>query len=68
MVGEHGPELVNLPQGSQVFPADLTEQFFRNAGGVNTGDITVIVNESERPGETGEEVKRVMLRIFKELG
>ena len=37
-VGEEGPELVNLPRGSQVFPADVS------AGMAGAGGINITVN------------------------
>jgi hypothetical protein len=33
LVGEEGPELVNLPKGSQVTPADMTRKIIGGAGG-----------------------------------
>ena len=33
MVGEQGPELVNLPRGSQVVPADATRNMMNGGGG-----------------------------------
>ena len=33
LVGEHGPELVNLPRGSQVIPADATRNMVNGGGG-----------------------------------
>lgn len=33
MVGEMGPELVNMPQGSSVTPAQKTEELLKNQGG-----------------------------------
>ena len=38
LVGEQGPELVNLPRGSQVFPTPKTNQMLSNMGG---GGVTV---------------------------
>jgi uncharacterized protein (TIGR02594 family) len=37
MVGENGPELVNLPRGSQVVPNHKTEAMLRNAANTNDG-------------------------------
>jgi len=34
LVGEQGPELVQLPRGSKIFPADMTEAMLAGAGGV----------------------------------
>lgn len=33
LVGEQGPELINLPRGSQVFPTPQTNQMLSNMGG-----------------------------------
>jgi hypothetical protein len=67
LVGESGPELIRLPSGSEVFEAGLTRQFFSRAGGMNVGELNVIVNESERPGETGREVREELIRLFEEM-
>lgn len=40
VVGERGPELVNLPRGSQVIPNNRTEQYF-NGGNVNIAAVYV---------------------------
>lgn len=40
LVGERGPELVNLPRGSQVIPNNKTEQIF-NGGNVNIAAVYV---------------------------
>lgn len=34
LVGERGPELVNLPKGAQVFPNDVTKQIMTGPTGV----------------------------------
>lgn len=34
LVGERGPELVQLPRGSKIYPADLTSEMLAGAGGV----------------------------------
>lgn len=44
LVGEQGPELINLPRGSQVFPTPQTNQMLSNMGGGNVnlgGEFTV---------------------------
>jgi hypothetical protein len=38
LVGENGPELVNMPQGAQVFPAAQTAGMLRGGGG---GGVTI---------------------------
>jgi hypothetical protein len=67
LVGERGPELVRLPGGSEVIGPSLTSQFFSRAAGMNIGELNVIVNESTRPGETGQEVREELMRLFEEL-
>jgi tape measure domain-containing protein len=44
IVGERGPELVNLPKGAQVMPAPQTRDFMQ--GGPTTKAPTVTVNEA----------------------
>lgn len=44
LVGEQGPELINLPRGSQVFPTPKTNQMLSGMGGGNmnvSGEFTV---------------------------
>lgn len=44
LVGEQGPELINLPRGSQVFPTPQTNQMLSGMGGGNVnvaGEFTV---------------------------
>ncbi len=58
MVGERGPELVNLPRGSQVIPNH------RLGGGVSVGDIHV----HGAPGQSEEAIAdAVMRRLRQEL-
>jgi phage-related protein len=68
LVGEQGPELVNLPSGSNVLPADKT----RNAlGGINItinnpsirsdNDITDLVNQIKRALGRENELARLAL-------
>ena len=40
LVGEYGPEIVNLPQGANVVPADKTRGVLNN----NNSNITVNLN------------------------
>ena len=61
LVGEQGPELINLPRGSQVFPTPQTHQMLNNIGqgGVNvTGefriqgtDLVVVLERAQRKNE-----------------
>jgi hypothetical protein len=41
LVGERGPELVNLPRGSQVMTADRTQEVVRGSGGVTIQSLVV---------------------------
>lgn len=54
-VGERGPELVNLPRGSQVIPAGESA---RMAGGVNIGSVNITNAAGDTP--------RDLLRKFEE--
>ena len=44
-VGERGPELVNMPRGSQVFNNSESMDMVRNSGG--NGGMTIIINVSD---------------------
>lgn len=44
-VGEEGPELVNLPRGSQVFPADVSAQMAGAGGEVTINQYNTINSE-----------------------
>lgn len=44
LVGENGPEMVNLPQGSNVYPAGQTQQMMGGAGGGGNLNVTINVN------------------------
>lgn len=45
VVGEQGPELVNLPPGSDVLPADATRAILRGGGGsLATGGSTTVIH------------------------
>lgn len=58
LVGEQGPELINLPRGSQVFPTPQTNQMLNGMGGgsVNVGgeftikgtDLIVVLERAQR--------------------
>lgn len=60
LVGERGPELVNLPRGSSVTPAEHTK-----LGGGNTFNISVTVSGAQRSDE--EIAEAVAKRIVEEV-
>jgi phage-related tail protein len=39
LVGEHGPELVNLPRGSQVIPNQPSQQLMNRAPSITIGTV-----------------------------
>jgi hypothetical protein len=53
LVGEKGPELVNLPRGSQVMPASLTAPMLKRGfgGGGGGGPVNINVNVSGANGD-----------------
>lgn len=61
LVGEQGPELINLPRGSQVFPTPKTNQMLSGMGGgnINLGgefvvkgtDLVLILERTQRQNE-----------------
>ncbi len=55
LVGERGPELVNLARGSQVITADRTRQIM--AGGTSKSQAEVIIRAAE--GVTVEQVRQI---------
>ncbi len=64
LVGEGGPELVNLPRGARVLPNNVTRMIMRGDGG---GNSTIIQNINVMPGATrqtaaqaGSEVTRAL--------
>ena len=63
LVGERGPELVNLPRGSQVFPNGQTERMLGGQASQNIFHITVTgpMSEGERR-ETGSQIARAAQR------
>ncbi len=56
LVGERGPELVNLPRGSQVINANRTEQMLSAGGVVNNWNIDA---RGAQAG-VGEEIRRAL--------
>ena len=59
LVGEKGPELVNLPRGSQVYPTDQTQSMLSGSGGKSI-TINVQSNAPLNPLETARAVKSTM--------
>jgi hypothetical protein len=57
LVGEEGPELVNLPRGSQVFPNSRTKSLLNGMGGGNAG---ISVNYSPQITIQGNADAKVM--------
>jgi len=45
LVGERGPELINLPRGAAVYPSDATEAMLAGAGGVNVTIHAAVNND-----------------------
>jgi len=64
LVGERGPELVNLPRGSQVHTAGATAQMLQQGSGINlTVNVTGAMND-RAARETGAQVGRAALRTI----
>lgn len=59
LVGERGPELVNLPRGSQVFPND---QSARMVGSTTNISVTVTGEQAERNRQSGGQLARDIAR------
>lgn len=59
LVGERGPELINLPRGSQVYP---------NGRGPGGGDVHVTINGALDPIAVGKQVQTVLLRLKRTQG
>lgn len=64
LVGEQGPELVNLPSGAGVTPAGPTADYMSGNG--QGGNVTVNVNLGMYAGEAGE-LRQVAKNIYLEL-
>lgn len=60
LVGEQGPELVSLPQGSSVLPAKQTQSAMSNSS------LALTVNVGMYAGEPGE-IRGIATRIYQEL-
>ncbi len=64
-VGEEGPELVNLPRGSQVFPAAASQAIASGAGGVASGSggtATIVL------ALDGRTVAQQLVRVYRQTG
>ena len=68
-VGERGPELVNLPRGSQVFPADTSRAMASSPGSPSLPSTMVIVDsEGSLIGRMRVEASSVLAGQARELG
>lgn len=63
-VGEQGPELVDLPRGSRVYPHTRSVSMAA-AGG---GDVSVVINGALDPVAVGKQVQQVLLRLKRTNG
>ncbi|MDO7787122.1 hypothetical protein P6N53_07820 [Desulforamulus aquiferis] len=79
LVGEEGPELVNLPRGSQVLPANKTKEILSSSGSINAqsgakkvqinnlfGSVTV-KNEADEDRLVRKTIKAIKKLIDEEL-
>jgi hypothetical protein len=63
LVGEDGPELMEVPRGARIYNNTETRQMF-NGGSVTVGEIRVEVSGAGRPEETARAVgDALMLRL-----
>lgn len=63
LVGERGPELVNLPGGARVYPADQTREMLSGGGGnVNLGGVHIAVSGVNDPEAIAEKVSKAIER------
>lgn len=74
VVGENGPELVNLPKGSSVTPADQTKKYMKSgapsplsdAGSGNNTTVNLTVNVGMYAGMPVEK-RQIALELYREL-
>jgi TP901 family phage tail tape measure protein len=67
LVGERGPELVNLASGSNVIPSGATRGLLSGGGGsINVGQI--VVNGSDNPAATARAVREELIKMGKRTG
>lgn len=55
LVGEQGPELVNMPRGASVTPAHKTEQMFNNAGGA----VEIVLKIDNFYNNTANDIEKI---------
>lgn len=72
MVGERGPEMVELPRGSRVFNNSETRQMTERGGGtqIDVGGINITLTGSATPADgqmVGDAVLRTLARNLKEI-
>jgi tape measure domain-containing protein len=67
LVGEEGPEIVNLPKGSNVIPNPQTRRMLSNNSNVYSPNITINVNGASSPTQTAKSIKNILDDYFYEL-
>ena len=55
LVGEQGPELVNMPRGASVTPAHKTEQMLNNAGGA----VEIVLKIDNFYNNTANDIEKI---------
>jgi hypothetical protein len=68
LVGERGPELVNLASGSNVIPSGATRGLLSGGGGGMTQNITINVNGTSDVAATARAVRVELIKIGKRNG
>lgn len=63
LVGERGPELVNLSKGSQVVPTEQTKELLSQNNSIGGDNITINISSS---GGDFEDLKEKLLVLFEE--
>lgn len=66
LVGERGPEMVNLPRGSQVYTAGQTAGMLR--GGAGAWSVTLNITGARDPAEVGRQAEAGVLRAARAMG
>jgi TP901 family phage tail tape measure protein len=67
LVGESGPELVNLPRGSRVSTADKTRSMLSGRSGGNT-TVNINVNGALDPSAVGRQIHQILLQLKRTTG
>jgi hypothetical protein len=67
LVGEEGPEIVNLKRGSQVIPNDILRGLSKRGGGNTYGGNTYHLSVNAAPGMTVADARRTASQIHAEL-